>query len=82
LEEPVPLAASCQGVMCYRPQWVRDGLGRQTDYAYNPNGQVTEETAPADGNGVRRKTYITYESSTGISRPSVVRICGLNKLTA
>jgi YD repeat-containing protein len=79
-------ASMCTGnstdVRCYRPTWVRDGLGRQTDYAYNPNGQVTEETAPADSNGVRRKTSITYESSTGISRPSVVRICGLNKLTA
>ncbi|HEX8482347.1 MAG TPA: RHS repeat domain-containing protein, partial [Allosphingosinicella sp.] len=69
--------AYCQGVMCYRPAWVRDGLSRQTDYLYNSAGQVTEETAPADQNGIRRKTYVAYESATGISRPSLVRVCGL-----
>lgn len=25
---------------------------------------------------MRRKTYVTYDTSTGISRPSVVRVCG------
>jgi YD repeat-containing protein len=63
-------------VLCYRPIWSRDGLGRQTDYAYNASGQLTEQTDPADANGVERKTYITYETSTGLSRRSVVRICG------
>ena len=37
---------------------------------------MTEKTEPADQNGIQRKTYITYETSTGISRPSVVRVCG------
>jgi RHS repeat-associated protein len=68
--------ATCQGVLCYRPVWMRDGLGRQTDYVYNASGQVTERTDPADANGVRRKTYTTYDATSGISRPTVVRVCG------
>jgi YD repeat-containing protein len=69
-------ANSGSPVLCYRPVWTRDPLGRQTDYVYNSLGQVTSKSEPADQNGVRRMTYITYESSTGISRPSVVRVCG------
>jgi RHS repeat-associated protein len=64
-------------VLCWRPVYTRDAANRQTDYVYNSLGQVTEKTEPADANGVRRKTYVTYETSTGISRPSVVRVCGL-----
>jgi RHS repeat-associated protein len=69
--------AACSGVMCYRPLWSRDGLNRQTDYAYNAAGQLTEQTDPADANGVRRRTSIEYETTTGISRRSVVRVCGV-----
>ena len=72
--------SSCNGgafdVLCHRPSWLRDGLGRQTDFLYNTAGQLTERTAPADADGVRKKTYITYDATTGISRPSVVRVCG------
>lgn len=72
----------CSGVLCFRPIWYRDGLNRQTDYAYNSSGQLTERTDPADAAGVRRKTYITYDAhDTGagvISRRSVVRVCGLD----
>lgn len=64
-------------VSCYRPQWSRDALQRQTDYLYNAAGQVTEQTDPADKNGVRRKTYTAY-STTGRSRPVSVRTCGLS----
>jgi RHS repeat-associated protein len=63
-------------VLCYRPVWTRDAAGRQTDYVYNNAGQVTEKTEPADANGVRRKTYVAYDASSGVSRPSVVRVCG------
>jgi RHS repeat-associated protein len=63
-------------VLCFRPEWLRDGLGRQTDFQYNTAGQLTEQTDPADANGVRRRTIITYETSTGLSRRSVVRVCG------
>ena len=63
-------------ILCNRPTWFRDGLGRQTDFQYNAVGQLTEQTDPADANGVRRRTIITYETSTGLSRRSVVRVCG------
>ena len=71
----------CNGVMnkpgCYRPLWSRDGLGRQTDYVYNTAGQLIEQTDPADASGVRRKTYIEYETAAnGVSRRKVVRVCG------
>lgn len=72
---------NCLGtVLCYRPTWYRDALGRQTDYVYNVRGQLIEQTEPADANGVRRKTFIEYESydsgSGVISRKKTVRICG------
>jgi YD repeat-containing protein len=63
-------------VLCNRPSWYRDALGRQTDFEYNASGQLTEQTDPADANGVRRRTIISYETSTGLSRRSVVRVCG------
>lgn len=67
-------------VLCWRPTWHRDALNRQTDYAYNANGQLTEQTDPADADGVRRKTFVEYEAfDTGagiISRKKRVRMCG------
>lgn len=72
--------AACSGasfnISCFRPTWFRDGLGRQTDFLYNTKGQLIERTDPADADGVRKKTYITYDATSGISRPSVVRVCG------
>lgn len=73
-------SSGCDGttfnLACFRPLWFRDGLSRQTDFLYNSQGQLIERTDPADASGVRRKTYITYETTTGLSRPSVVRVCG------
>jgi RHS repeat-associated protein len=67
---------SANQILCWRPAWSRDAMGRQTDYAYNGAGQLIEQTDPADQNGVRRKTYVTYDASSGISRRTVVRLCG------
>ena len=68
--------ATCTGVLCYRPVWSRDPKGNQTDYIYNTNGQLTEQTDPADAAGVRRKTYNQYTVTNGLSRRTVVRVCG------
>ena len=68
-------ASSGYPVLCYRPTWIRDGLNRQTDFVYNNNGQMTEQIEPADANGVRRRTTIVYDASTGISRPTAMRVC-------
>ncbi len=72
--------AGCDGVVfdisCYRPNWHRDGLGRQTDFVYNTLGQLTSRTDPADADGVRKKTIITWAAPTGISRMTTVQVCG------
>jgi RHS repeat-associated protein len=78
---PTGLFVECGGtVMCWRPTWSRDALNRQTDYAYNANGQLTEQTDPADADGVRRKTYAEYtpfDTGAGIlSRKTRTRVCG------
>jgi RHS repeat-associated protein len=62
--------------LCYRPVWFRDARNKQTDFVYNDFGQLTERTDPADAHGVRRKTYITYQTTAGVSRRTVVRVCG------
>jgi RHS repeat-associated protein len=70
----------CDGVIfdisCYRPNWHRDGLGRQTDFVYNTLGQLTTRTDPADADSVRKKTLITWDATSGISRMSAVQVCG------
>jgi RHS repeat-associated protein len=81
VEETAHYPTGCIGaafdVLCYRPEWFRDGLNRQTDFDYNAHGQLTQQTDPADASGVRRRTIITYETSAGgLSRRDVVRICG------
>ena len=72
--------AGCDGVVfdisCYRPNWHRDGLERQTDFLYDTAGQLAERTDPADADGVRKKTIITWTAPTGISRFSTVQVCG------
>lgn len=74
--DPAGCDVSTNGPLCYRPQWYRDARNNQTDFSYNTSGQLTQRLDPADASGVRRKTIITYESTTGISRKQVVRICG------
>jgi RHS repeat-associated protein len=61
-------------ISCWRPNWTRDGLGRQTDYVHS-GGLLIQQTDPADANGVRRRTIIEY--TPGIARRSVVRVCGV-----
>ncbi|RXZ63901.1 RHS repeat-associated core domain-containing protein [Pelagerythrobacter rhizovicinus] len=63
-------------VLCYRPVWSKDGKGYQTDYAYTSHGLLKEQTDPADQDGVRRKTFITY-TTVAPYRKAVVRVCGL-----
>ncbi|HEV2748272.1 MAG TPA: RHS repeat-associated core domain-containing protein [Allosphingosinicella sp.] len=70
----------CQGgtlrdVRCYRPRWIRDGRGNQTDVTHNERGQLTMRTDPAVGGGVRRKTHVEYSPSAPYRRTRV-RICG------
>lgn len=48
---------------CNQPNWVKDALGAQTDYVYDPaTGFVTSVKLPADSSGVRPETRYTYSS--------------------
>lgn len=68
-------ACNANRVLCYRPVAYTDGLGRTTDYAYDGAGRLIQETAPADGAGVRRVRYLSYGAS--FTAPTVIRECGL-----
>jgi len=62
----VPLAANylwagCTPVNCNKPHWVKDGMGNETDYIYDPtHGGVLTATLPADANGIRPQARRTY----------------------
>jgi len=46
---------------CNKPNWIKDGLGNQTDYTYDPtHGGMLTKTLPADANGIRPQTRYTY----------------------
>jgi len=90
-QEPNGYVSCRNTTLCWRPAWYKDALNRQTDFVYNSRGQLTEQTDPADQNGVRRKTINEYqEVDTGkthyegttlvnefISRKTVTRTCGV-----
>ncbi len=62
-------------VLCFRPTTYTDARGYVTDYAFDPAGRLISEIAPADANGIRRATYLTYGFS--YTAPSEVRVCAL-----
>jgi YD repeat-containing protein len=46
---------------CNKPNWVKDALGNQTDYKYDPaHGGLLKKTLPPDDNGIRPETRYTY----------------------
>lgn len=51
---------------CNKPNWIKDGRGKQTDYQYHPiTGQVTKVTLPAaNEGGVRPETRYLYQPLT------------------
>jgi RHS repeat-associated protein len=66
--------AGCYLMTCFRPQWTRDALGRQTDYTWDASGEVLTRLEPADANGQRRKTINTWSMGRLIRE----RICLAN----
>jgi RHS repeat-associated protein len=62
-------------VLCFRPTSYVDGLGRQTDMAYDAQGRLTQQWDPADANGVRRVKFLSYGGGS-FTAPSQERICG------
>jgi hypothetical protein len=68
---------------CNQPNWTRDALNNQTDYAYDEtHGGVRRVTLPADQNGLHLRTYYTYSPfDTGngiIHRQTRSESCGLD----
>jgi hypothetical protein len=48
-------------VKCNKPNLVKDALGHETDYTYDPtHGGVLTVTLPADANGIRPQTRYAY----------------------
>lgn len=45
-------------VLCFRPVYYTDGLGRTTNYDYDWLGRLIQRIDPADNNGIRRVTYL------------------------
>jgi YD repeat-containing protein len=46
---------------CNKANWIKDGLGNQTDYTYDTtHGGMLTVTLPADVNGIRPQTRSTY----------------------
>ena len=66
-------ACNSNRVLCFRPTYYVDGLGRQTDYAYDSAGRLIQRTDPADANGHRRTTVLSY--TTSFTAPTLVRTC-------
>jgi RHS repeat-associated protein len=68
-------------ILCWRPVWHRDALNRQSDFTYVGAGLLETRTDPADANGVRRRTSVSYgtvQTATGqLSRPIAVTVCGV-----
>ena len=57
---------SCHGLVCSKPDWIRDERENQTDFTYdNTHGGVLTVTWPAPvANGVRPQTRYTYDQFT------------------
>jgi RHS repeat-associated protein len=50
-------------VTCNLPHWTRDARGAQTDYTFDAvHGGILSVLAPANAEGVRAKTSLTYQS--------------------
>ncbi|QMW22455.1 RHS repeat domain-containing protein [Sandaracinobacteroides saxicola] len=65
----------CYGVICSRPNWTVDALGRQTDYTWDQvTGDLLVKLEPADANGQRRKTISQYS----LGRLTRERVCLTN----
>ncbi len=67
----------CYGIMCFRPGWTKDAMGKQTDYTWNTtHGGMLTKTGPVDVHGKRQKTI--YEYYPGLARLKKERMCSVN----
>ncbi len=67
----------CYGIMCFRPAWTKDAMGKQTDYTWDTNhGGMLTKVEPSSSGGRRTKTI--YEYYPGLARIKKERICSVN----
>ena len=65
-------------VKCNKPNWVKDALGNETDYAYDPtHGGVLTVTLPADLNGIRPQTRYTYNTTLCLGAERLRCLCAI-----
>lgn len=58
-------------VTCNQPNWVKDAMGNQTDYTYDPvHGGLLTETSPPDANGVRPQKRSRYVQRVALVKNS------------
>ncbi|MEQ1499265.1 MAG: hypothetical protein ABL914_11440 [Novosphingobium sp.] len=54
-------AAVPRSISCYRPLWVKDAKGNQTDYVWDQvTGMILKKTDPAGPDGIRPETRYSY----------------------
>lgn len=69
----------CYGMMCFRPDYTRDAMAKQTDYTWsNVHGGMLTKLEPSSTNGYRRKTIYEYEYVGGLYRKKKERVCNTN----
>lgn len=67
----------CYGIMCFRPAWTKDAMGKQTDYTWDTNhGGMLTKVEPSSTGGKRQKTI--YEYYSGVARIKKERMCSVN----
>lgn len=66
----------CYGIMCFRPGWTKDAMGKQTDYTWDAtHGGMLTKLEPSSTSGYRRKTINEYENVGGVYRMKKQRVC-------
>ncbi|MEM7781553.1 MAG: hypothetical protein AAF697_14285, partial [Pseudomonadota bacterium] len=59
----------CDNVTCFRPVWVRDPKGNQTDFTWSTtHGGMLTRLDPPDESNIRRKIKNTFDSAGRITR--------------
>ncbi|RED12667.1 RHS repeat-associated core domain-containing protein [Parasphingopyxis lamellibrachiae] len=79
---PGPGTAGCADVRCFLPNWTRDEANVQTDYLWATHGGNVKTLEPAGANNLRTLTHRLYATTSGLTRLSSERICGVSSSAA
>ncbi|WP_412970824.1 RHS repeat domain-containing protein [Glaciecola sp. MF2-115] len=71
-----PSESTCEGILCYRPEWVEDGNGNRTDLVFDAShGQLLTKTEPLADSGERRISKYEYTELGGVTRLTQQSAC-------